>query len=62
MTEYTDDDVTAAGRIIVCEPAKDCADPHVHRWYCMRGHPLDDKAATPGVCPLSKCDKRGANG
>jgi hypothetical protein len=48
-------------QIIICEPRQDCADPHPCRWYCMRGHELDDKAAIPGVCPLEKCERRGAN-
>ena len=43
--------------ITICGPRKDCADPHVHRWYCMRGH----DGADPAVCPLSICEKRGAN-
>ena len=48
-------------RIIICEPRKDCKDPHPCRWYCMRGHELDDKPAVPGVCPLKVCEQRGAN-
>ena len=57
--------------IILCDLSSppDCKDPHPHRWYCMRGHALeaafarDGKAipATPGVCPLMKCDRAGAN-
>lgn len=43
--------------VIICEPAKGCADPHKDRWYCMRGH----DGAPSGVCPLDYCEKRGAN-
>lgn len=47
--------------ILICEPRKDCADPHILRWHCMRGFDLDDKPAVPGVCPLKVCEQRGAN-
>jgi hypothetical protein len=43
--------------IILCEPRRDCADPHTLRWHCMGGH----DGAAPGVCPLDVCDRRGAN-
>lgn len=49
------------GRIIICEPRKDCSDPHVLRWHCMRGFELDDKPAVPGACPLKVCEQQGAN-
>jgi len=45
------------GRIIICEPRADCVDQNVYRWHCMRGH----DGAAPGVCPLDKCDREGAN-
>lgn len=48
---------TPTGPVIICEPRTDCADPHPHRWHCMRGH----DGAEPGVCPLTVCDRRGAN-
>lgn len=44
-------------RIIICEPRKDCADPHIFRWHCMRGF----DGAPDGVCPLKVCEQRGAN-
>lgn len=47
----------AADRIIICEPRKDCADPHIYRWHCMRGF----DGAPHDVCPLKVCDERGAN-
>jgi len=47
--------------LIVCEPAKDCKDPHIHRWHCMRGHAVDGEDAVPGVCLLKVCEQRGAN-
>lgn len=43
--------------VIICEPPSECADPNVNRWYCMRGH----EGAEPGICPLTVCDRRGAN-
>lgn len=43
--------------VLICAPRKDCADPHVLRWHCMRGH----DGAPDGVCPLEVCDQRGAN-
>lgn len=43
--------------VIICEPPTDCADPHPCRWYCMGGH----DGAEPGVCPLKRCEQRGAN-
>lgn len=45
--------------IILCTSGSrdDCADPHPMRWYCMRGH----DGAAPDVCPLEKCQHRGAN-
>jgi hypothetical protein len=49
--------VSGHGTVIICEPRKDCADPDVNRWYCMRGH----DGAPPNVCPLAKCERRGAN-
>lgn len=45
------------GLIIICEPRRDCADPHVLRWHCMRGF----DGAADGVCPLKVCEQRGAN-
>jgi hypothetical protein len=45
------------GLIIICEPRKDCADPNVNRWHCMRGH----DGAAAGVCPLAACERQGAN-
>jgi len=47
--------------VIICEPRTDCADPNINRWYCMRGHKLDDRKATPNACPLLVCERRGAN-
>ena len=49
--------------VIICQPRTDCMDAHTLRWHCMRGHalPEEDKAATPGVCPLTKCARLGAN-
>lgn len=47
--------------VVVCEPQKECKDPNVNRWYCMRGHSLDDGPGEPGVCPLAVCIRRGAN-
>lgn len=49
--------------VIICGPPKMCADPNPNRWHCMRGHALkeEDKPARPGVCPLDKCDRKGAN-
>jgi hypothetical protein len=44
-------------RIILCEPLPDCADAHVLRWHCMRGH----DGAPAGICPLKYCDRQGAN-
>jgi hypothetical protein len=44
-------------RPIVCEPRKDCEDPHIYRWHCMRG--ID--GAPDGICPLKVCEERGAN-
>lgn len=44
-------------RVIMCGPQKDCADPNVNRWYCMRGH----DGVAPNVCPLKVCERRGAN-
>lgn len=49
------------GPMTMCGPDPKCADPHAHRWYCMRGHALDDKPKVPGACPLDVCDRRGAN-
>lgn len=49
------------GPIIICEPAKDCADANIHRWHCLRGHELAGKPALDGVCPLDYCDRQGAN-
>lgn len=45
--------------IILCTSGArpDCADPHPMRWYCMRGH----DGAPRDVCPLEKCERRGAN-
>lgn len=45
----------ASGPIIICEPAEECRDPHTYRWFCMRGHALDGKPRTLGVCHLAKC-------
>lgn len=42
---------------IICGPRADCADQNTNRWHCMRGH----DGAPDGVCPLPKCDRRGAN-
>ena len=47
--------------VVICEPRKDCADPNINRWYCMRGHGLEGQKAIPGVCPLTVCERRGAN-
>ena len=47
-------------RIILCGPAPTCRDPHTLRWYCMRGHALDDRPAVPGVCPIRKCETADA--
>jgi hypothetical protein len=52
-----DDRHRTSGAVIICGPRKDCADPHPHRWYCMRGH----DGAADGVCPLAKCERQGAN-
>lgn len=46
-----------AAPIVICEPRKDCADPHVLRWHCMRGH----DGAADGVCPLDYCERKGVN-
>jgi hypothetical protein len=55
-SEPSDTEIPAAP-IIICEPRKDCADPHVLRWHCMRGH----DGAADGVCPLDYCERQGAN-
>lgn len=47
--------------IIICDLRRDCVDANIHRWHCMRGFELDDKPAVPGVCPLEKCERQGAN-
>lgn len=44
-----------SGATYICGPPSDCADPHPHRWYCMRGHP----GAEPGVCLLKCCGGPG---
>lgn len=49
------------GQVIICEPRTECADPNANRWYCMRGHADEGKAAIPGVCPLPACERLGAN-
>ena len=49
--------MTETERIIICEPRKDCADQHVLRWHCMRGH----DGAPDDTCPLKVCEQRGAN-
>lgn len=53
----------AVTALIMCEPPKECADPHINRWYCMRSHADEIRGvvARPGVCPLVVCDRRGAN-
>lgn len=43
--------------VILCGPRQDCVDPNPNRWHCMRGH----DGAAPGICPLVKCDRQGAN-
>jgi hypothetical protein len=43
--------------VIICEERADCADKNINRWHCMRGH----EGAAENVCPLTVCDRRGAN-
>jgi hypothetical protein len=55
--------IRGTDQIIICEPRKDCADPHPHRWHCMRGFAEagDGTPGVAGVCPLKVCEQRGAN-
>lgn len=49
--------------IAICDLTKNCADGNANRWYCLRGHalPEESKPAVKGVCPLTRCDRKGAN-